>query len=153
MRSIFAEFRRISILLVSVFCTCVFALDTRAVVDIATGVNFRGSTSGLNVFATPADANGCVGPAHFVEFINGRFAVYLKSTGTKVLDQTDSAFWSNMGINVPSGFDTTDPRLIYDRTVGRWFALQIDYSTTGTDQANRFMLAISVTSDPSAIAC
>ena len=118
-----------------------------AAVDIQLGLNFTGSTSGIDVSANPADANGTIGPAHYVEFINGRFAVYNKTTGVRVLDQTDEAFWNAGGVTIPTGFSTSDPRLIFDPSVGRWFAAQIDYNTTN-DNANRFLLAVSTTADP-----
>lgn len=60
-----------------------------AAVDIQLGLNFTGSTSGVDVFANPADANGAIGPAHYVEFINGRFAVYNKATGARLLGKSD----------------------------------------------------------------
>ena len=123
------------------------APELRAVVDLTIGVNVRGSVVGTDIFVSPADANGAVGPQHFVEFINGRFAIYRKADGTLVTAKSDTAFWNAAGVQFASGYDTTDPRLIYDPTVGRWFAAQIDYSTS-TDKTNRFLLAVSATTDP-----
>ena len=121
-----------------------------AAVDIQLGLNFTGSTSDIDVFANPADANGAIGPAHYVEFINGRFAVYLKNTGARVLGKTDEAFWADAGVPIPASFGVSDPRLIFDPSVGRWFATQIDYRVTTNDIANRFLLAVSATADPTA---
>lgn len=121
-----------------------------AAVDIQLGLNFTGSTSGVDVSANPADANGTIGPAHYVEFINGRFAVYNKNTGARVLEKTDEAFWNAAGVTLPAGFSVSDPRLIFDPTVGRWFAAQIDYNTGSDNVANRFLLAVSTTADPTA---
>ncbi len=121
-----------------------------AVVDLAIGVNFPGSVLGTDVFANPADANGTVGPQHFVEFINGRFAIYSKTTGALVTAKTDGDFWVAAGVQIPTGYGTTDPRLIYDPTVGRWFASQIDYNSNANN-TNRFLLAVSATSDPTGV--
>src|SRR5438309_2386871 len=44
--------------------------------SITLGQNFAGSIFGTDTAATPPDANGAIGPRHFVEFINGSFAVY-----------------------------------------------------------------------------
>ena len=123
------------------------APELRAVVDLTIGVNFQGSVVGTDVFASPADANGAVGPQHFVEFINGRFAIYRKTDGALVTAKSATAFWNAAGVQFASGYDTTDPRLIYDPTVGRWFAAQIDYNANA-DNTNRFLLAVSATADP-----
>jgi len=51
----------------------------RTQVTVTTVTNFIGSTydngtgNGGNSSAIPPDPNGAVGPAHFVEFINGSF--------------------------------------------------------------------------------
>lgn len=121
-----------------------------AAVDIQLGLNFTGSTSGVDVFANPADANGAIGPAHYVEFINGRFAVYNKATGARLLGKSDEAFWADAGVALPGGFGVSDPRLIFDPTVGRWFAAQIDYNTSSDNLGNRCLLAVSTTADPTA---
>src|SRR5689334_19063902 len=62
------------------------------------GQNFTGSTFGVNSSATPADGNGVIGPRHFVEFINGTFAVYNKTNGDQVKRISDLKFWSNAGV-------------------------------------------------------
>ncbi len=112
------------------------------------GQNFTGSTFGYQANESayvPPDCNGAVGPNHFVEFINGLFSVYNKATGGRVLIMTDLDFWSQAGVNLPSGWDVSDPRLIYDPSVQRWIAAQIDF---GFDASNHFLLAISASADP-----
>src|SRR5204863_10040296 len=47
--------------------------------------NFTESTFGTDSSALPADTTGVIGPNHFVELLNGRFAVYDRNTGQRVL--------------------------------------------------------------------
>src|SRR5258707_13305221 len=60
-----------------------------AQVAVVIGTNFIGSTydngtgNGGNSSAIPPDANGAVGPAHFVEFINGSLTTYPKTSTHK----------------------------------------------------------------------
>ena len=74
-------------------------LRTQAGVQVQLGQNFTASTLFVDSSAVPPDSDGAVGPNHFVEFINGRFSVYNKSSGTKLQTMTDSAFWTNAGID------------------------------------------------------
>lgn len=115
---------------------------------VGIGRNFTGSTLGVNVNAIPPDTDGAVGPNHFVEFINGRFAAYSKASGTVLQSMTDLNFWKQAGITFPVNWDVTDPRIVYDPSVQRWFASQVDFETTGAINTNRFLLAISGNADP-----
>jgi hypothetical protein len=110
-------------------------------------LNVRGSTYGVNTFEQPPDCEGAVGPLHFVELINGRFAVYRKSTGTVAQSKTDSAFWENAGITFPGGDAVSDPRVVFDPSSQRWFASAILYNPV-TLVGGSFMLAVSSSSDP-----
>lgn len=115
------------------------------------GANFTGNTFGVNVSAIPADADGAIGPSHFVEFINGAFSVYNKTTGQSVKRITDLQFWSNAGLIISPDAATTDPRVIYDPLSQRWFASMIDFSSSASDPAllaNNFLLAVSDTPNP-----
>lgn len=112
------------------------------------GLNFTASTLNVDSTALPPDSNGAVGPLHFVEFINGRFAVYNKSNGSQAMSITDVSFWGQGGITLASGWDVTDPRIIYDPASQRWFASMVDFDPTGTVNTNHFLLAVSATADP-----
>ena len=120
----------------------------RATVVVGIGQNFTASTLGVDSSALPPDSNGAVGPAHFVELINGRFAVFDKATGSPVQSFTDVTFWSRAGVTIPARWAVTDPRLVYDPVSQRWFAVQIDFDTLGMINSNHFLLAISSTADP-----
>ena len=44
-------------------------------VEIQLGQNFTGATLFTDASLVPPDSDGAIGPAHFVEFINGRYSV------------------------------------------------------------------------------
>jgi hypothetical protein len=120
----------------------------RAQVQIQIGKNFTGATLGVDSELIPPDGDGAIGPAHFVELVNGRFSVYDKSTGQQVQTKTDLSFWAAAGVTVPAGWLTTDPRVVYDPSVQRWFASQVDEDPTLAINTDNFLLAVSVTADP-----
>jgi hypothetical protein len=111
------------------------------------GQNFTGSTFGTDSSALPPDTTGVIGPDHFVEFLNGRFAVYDRNTGKRVMSRTDVSFWTNAGVTIGRSTTVTDPRLVFDVDSGRWFAAMVDVNTR-RQRANRFLLAVSSSSDP-----
>jgi hypothetical protein len=120
--------------------------------SLTIGQNFTGSRFSANSSATPPDSNGAIGPVHFVEFINGSFAVYNKSTGQNVLRMSDVRFWTNAGVPLPAHSGVSDPRLIYDPAVQRWFGSMVDFDSNATPdptlKGNDFLLAVSDTADP-----
>jgi hypothetical protein len=133
------------------------AASAPAQVIVQVGQNFTGSDNSQSNI-TPADGNGAVGPDHFVEFINGAFAVYNKTNGARVLRITDTKFWSNGG---PGGNGdglafapadvVSDPRVIYDPASQRWFASQVDFDGGVADptlESDYYLLAVSDTADP-----
>ncbi|HEX5398897.1 MAG TPA: hypothetical protein VFY06_07605, partial [Verrucomicrobiae bacterium] len=118
--------------------------------SVQIGLNFTGSQGGLISQALPPDPNGAIGPDRYMEFINGTVAFYNRTNVASVVRKTDLKFWSDAGLNV-SAIGVSDPRVIYDPTVQRWFATQVDYDPTASDQtaeANDFLLAVSTTSSP-----
>jgi len=120
-------------------------------VTVQIGQNFTGSTYGVNSAALPPDPDGAIGPSQFVEFINGAFTVYNKTTGSNVVSFSDAQFWANAGVVISSDATISDPRIIYDPTVQRWFASQVDLNATGLDptiHANNFLVAVSANSNP-----
>lgn len=126
------------------------AVGARSQVTIQIGLNFTGSLGGLISQALPPDPNGVIGPTRFVEFINGTVAVYNRTNGASVVRKTDLKFWADAGLNT-SAIAISDPRVIYDPTVQRWFATQVDFDPNASDptaEANDFLLAVSTTSSP-----
>ncbi len=110
------------------------------------GLNLQDEIS-IGVGAIPPDSMGCIGPQHFVEIINSSIAVYTRG-GTRLSNVPLDTFFAVVvsGTSYPR-FGTTDPRIIYDRSTGRWFACALEFGTSaGSD--NNIMLAVSRTSDP-----
>jgi hypothetical protein len=137
----------------SVLCLLLAGVWGRAQVAVKIGQNFTGSTYGIQSAALPADPNGAVGPRHFVEFINGTFAVYNRTNGQSVQRKSDIKFWSDAGLIISPDSGVSDPRIIYDPISQRWFASEVDYDAAApsgdpTLEANDFLLAVSATSDP-----
>src|SRR5262249_41488422 len=94
-------------------------------------------------------ADGAVGPNHFVEMVNGRFAVFSKSTGARVKSLTDMQFWTNAGVTFTANLDVTDPRVVFDTYSQRWFASQIDFDANNL-VGNLFRVACAARRDPTA---
>lgn len=124
-------------------------------VTVQIGMNFHGSAYVTNSQSLPADPNGAIGPNHFMEFINGTVAVYNKTNGVSVQRKSNESFWTDAGVAISPDADVTDPRVIYDPTVQRWFASQVDFdaaaAASGQDptlEANNFLFAVSDSSDP-----
>jgi hypothetical protein len=135
--------------LLLVLCSCCSFAGSAPVALI--GQNFTASTYNLSSLAIPPDPNGAIGPVHFVEFINGSFTAFIKTNGQAVKQVTDLHFWSNAGVVISPDDVVTDPRIIYDPTVQRWFASMVDASSTAVDptlNANDFLLAVSSSADP-----
>ena len=108
-----------------------------------TGQNFTGSTFRMDSNFIPPDSMGAVGPEHFVELINGRYAVYDKNSGVRVQTSSLDDFWTGAGVT-PSGPFANDPRVLYDYDSQRWFATSAD----NPGNANNFLLAVSNSSNP-----
>ena len=101
-------------------------------------------TDGLGTGTTPPDTMGAAGINHFVEFINGAFAIYSKAGAQQALI-SDITFWENAGISASTiSAGLTDPRVHYDVASGRWFASEITLDTIGAQA----LLARSDTPDP-----
>lgn len=123
------------------------ASPTEDPLDVVTiGLNFQGSELFVDSLSIPPDTMGAVGYDHIVEMINGRFSVYSKTTGTRIFTRSLDGFWTTVvGLSIPSGDRTFDPRIIYDPTNGRWFATSID---RGGASGNNIYLGRSDTGNP-----
>jgi hypothetical protein len=86
-----------------------------------------------------------VGPAHVVELLNARYAVYDKATGDLLDSGSHVDFWSQSGAPEPIDY-AFDPRILYDPASERWFAAAITFELVGTD--SWIALAVSRSSDP-----
>jgi hypothetical protein len=112
------------------------------------GKNFTGSSTASTEFGSfPPDTMGAVGPNHFVELLNGRYAVYNKTTGALVQGKTQNNFWRDAGLTIGSTFPARsfDPRIVYDKSSGHWFAsAAADFESVNS----RILVGVSNTSDP-----
>src|SRR6266436_2518782 len=80
-----------------------------AQVTMSIGQNFTGISYGTyntNSDSLPPDSNGEIGPNHYVEFINGMFAVYSKTNGEFLNSKTDVDFWGSAGVGVQVSLTT-----------------------------------------------
>jgi hypothetical protein len=118
-----------------------------AALTVSIGTSFTGSTlqqvTAPDPLGLPPDTMGAVGDAHVVELLNGRFAVYDKSSGQLLQSDTLTGFWTNAGAPPKEDF-ALDPRVLYDATSRRWFAASVDGLTATGD----FLLAVSDSADP-----
>src|SRR5258708_4281153 len=88
---------------------------------LSIGINFTGSSYGIDSFFIPPDTDGAVGPRHIVELINGHYAVYLNKDGPPVQPTSINQFFRNPGGIPRSGFPA-GPRGLLGPFSRRWFA-------------------------------
>jgi hypothetical protein len=110
----------------------------RARATVFSGINAPGIS---DTTSSPPDSTGSIGPAHYVEFVNGRIAVYDRNTMTPVPNGTATI---DDFVGLP-GDDVGDPQVQWDPESSRWYYLTYDDNGTGT-----FALAFgwSKTADP-----
>ena len=120
----------------------ILAVAGRASGQLIIGNSFQSSSIDNSGFFPP-DTMGAIGPNHFVELLNGRYAVHLKNGGATLQASSLDAFWLSAGV-IPAGAFSFDPRILYDHDSGRWFALSVD----APGLPNNFLVAVSATSDP-----
>jgi hypothetical protein len=107
--------------------------------SVFAGVNQPG-LGAINNGGTPPDTTGAIGPAHYLEFVNSRVAVYNRAGLTLVTQRNLDAFVGK------TGDDVFDPQIQWDQAGNRWL-----YVTDDIDPLGRNFLAIgwSKTADPS----
>jgi hypothetical protein len=108
--------------------------------EFEVGLNFTACTLS-DCGGIPPDTMGAVGEAHIVQLINSEFRVFRKSDGMLLQSKPDFAFWADAGLFPSFPFD---PRVAYDASTQRWFALEVDDSFS----PNGFLVAVSSTPDP-----
>jgi hypothetical protein len=114
----------------------------------APSVQFEGLANSDNVSVTgfsvlPPDHNLGVGPSHIFQMVNIVGRITDKSGGAS------STFSLRNFFAVDPGFGESDPRVIYDAASGRWFALQVEF----TSSSSSVILVVSATSDPTGAFC
>ena len=115
-------------------------------VGTTAGLNFAGVGNGDYGFtpdAAPPDTNGAVGATQFVQWVNESFAVFDKTTGTKLLGPVaGNSLWSGFGGGCQTNNDG-DIIVKYDQINNRWIFTQFSVSTTPYLEC----VAVSTTSD------
>lgn len=105
---------------------------------------FEGLANSDNAVAlTPPDDNLAAGPNDIVEMVNSQARIMNKAGAIIQTVALESFF------GVESGFDSSDPQVIYDAPSGRWFASYFQYTTASSS----VILAVSTTSDPTSEFC
>lgn len=101
-------------------------------------MNFNGQPSPY----FPPDANGTVGPDHYMQTINTVYAIYNKTTGALEAGPTNmnQLFSGVIGSNCNDG----DPVVLFDEQADRWLAIEFSLCTSN----DRMMIAVSTTNDP-----
>ena len=99
--------------------------------------------------ATPPDANGDVGPNHYVQGVNRAYAIYAKS-GTLLTSFTEDQLWSTSFNATCKTQGQGNPVVLYDALADRWILTHAAYATSGNDLVAPFYqcIAVSATADP-----
>ena len=117
---------------------------------VATGfpaLSLRDQFADFGTGSIPPDTMGAIGPDHFLEVINTSVAVFDRH-GRRLSHVTLDSFFRVLegGVTYPRN-GTFDPRVLYDRRSGRWFASAVERGEPSRE-ANHLLLAVSATSDP-----
>jgi hypothetical protein len=117
--------------------------------SIGTHFNAISLLDQFNAFGTgsiPPDTMGAIGPNHFMEVINDSVAIFTPA-GTRLSHVSLTSFFTVIagGVNHPAG-GAFDPRVLYDRRSGHWFASALEFGQNAEE--NGIILAVSRTSDP-----
>ena len=88
------------------------------------GDGFRGPQGEFAVQTAPPDTSGAIGTTQYVQFVNGAFAVFNKSTGAVELGPVPgNSLWRPLGGNCAINNDG-DPVVQFDKIAGRWVLSQ-----------------------------
>jgi PKD repeat protein len=100
-------------------------------------VNFQAQTSPYY----PPDANGTVGPNHYMQTINTTYAIYNKAGGLVAGPSNLNTLFNGV---TGSSCNDGDPIVLYDEQADRWFVAE--FSICGSN--DYMLMAVSTTNDP-----
>jgi ELWxxDGT repeat protein len=101
----------------------------------------------ISDFSQPPDTMGAIGPNDFMEVLNSNIAIFTRGGESERTLGLDTFFAIDVnGVQYPRN-GTTDPRVLYDRQSGRWFASILELGPVKFHD-NDIILAVSQTSDP-----
>ncbi len=118
---------------------------------VSIGLNFTGNAYGVDSPDQPPDSNGAVGPSHFVEFVNGRFSVYDKTTGgvlsfgTPLLLKAGAATFQNPDATGASRWGDYSATTVDPADATRFWTIQA-YPSSGTAWSTQ--ITESITREP-----
>jgi uncharacterized repeat protein (TIGR01451 family) len=132
--------------------------DLLGPVESFEGVSNDDNGTDASARSSPPDAEGDVGPRHYVQWVNTSLAVYDKE-GTRILGpMPGNLVWSGFGLEPgddPAArlCETTnrgDPIVLYDQLSDRWVLSQFAWGLSGPRKAPPFVqcLAVSTTRYP-----
>ena len=125
-------------------------LAPQAVGAAFAGISLQDQFNAFGSGSIPPDTMGAVGPNHFVEIINSSVAIYSK-TGTRLSHVSlDSFFTLTIGPTIYPRNGSFDPRVLFDRRSGRYFATTTERGAIDGRQ-NGIVLAVSRTSDATGV--
>jgi carboxypeptidase family protein len=93
----------------------------------------------------PPDPNGDVGPGHYIQWVNGVFAIWDKDGHRLYGPAAGRTLWQNFGGLCEQNNDG-DPIVLYDQLANRWLMSQLAYDTTKPEFHQ--CIAISQMGDP-----
>jgi hypothetical protein len=106
--------------------------------------SFEGMGDGLSQqISTPPDANGDVGPHHYLQVTNGVFAVFAKSGVLLSGPTAEYLLWKGFD-GLCGSQDQGDPVAVYDGVADRWIMSHMAWGAT----EGRQCIVVSQTADP-----
>ena len=112
------------------------------VVNATIGLNFDGQAADGTA---PPDPNGAAGATQYVQWVNGIYNVYDKTTGAKLAGPfSGNMFWAGFG-GICETHNDGDPIIKYDQLAGRWVATQFAINVTANSYSQ--CVAVSTSSD------
>lgn len=115
------------------------------------GISLQDQFNDFGTGSIPPDTMGAVGPNHFVEIINSSVAIYSKSTGTRLSHVSLTSFFTvTEGATTYPRNGSFDPRVLFDKRSGRFFATAMERGAV-SGQQNGIVLAVSRTDDPTGL--
>ena len=121
-----------------------------AIASVGNVVSFDGLGvgGGYTPNAAPPDTNGAVGAPQYVQWVNESFAVYDKTTGTRVYGPAaGNTLFQALGSTHPCAkHNDGDPIAQYDKAAGRWLLTQFSV-TSGSTQGYWQCVAVSTSAD------
>jgi len=108
-------------------------------------LNFDGILDAQGGGFVPPDTNAAVGATQVVETVNVAYAVYDKTTGTRLMGPVNiQTLYKTVGGQCATG-NLSDPIVNYDKAAGRWVITMIAFNNTFT--VNNSCVAVSTSSD------